>query len=66
LRHRLRQVPHLLDTPPPVVEIVSFNIVGTSVAPTLAVRPCCRHEHYQQVYFDTTRAIHEICVPVHV
>ena len=66
LRHRLRQVPHLLDTPPPVVEIVSFNIVGTSVAPTLAVRPCCRHEHYQQVYFDTTRAIQEICVPVHV
>ena len=66
LRHRLRQVPHLLDTPPPVVEIVSFNIVGTSVAPTLAVRPYCRHEYYQQVFFDTTRAIQEICVPVHV
>ena len=66
LRHRLRQIPHLLDAPAPVVEILSFNIVGTAVAPVLAVRPCCRHEHYAQVYFDTTRAIQEICVPVHV
>jgi small conductance mechanosensitive channel len=66
LRHRLRQVPHLLDTPAPVVEILSFNIIGTSVAPVLAVRPFCRHEHFQQVYFDTTRAIQEICAPVHV
>jgi small conductance mechanosensitive channel len=66
LRHRLRQIPHLLDTPAPVVEILSFTVIGTTVAPVLAVRPCCRHEHYQQVYFDTTRAIHEICVPVHV
>jgi hypothetical protein len=66
LRHRLRQVPHLLDTPSPVVEILSFALVGTAVAPVLAVRPCCRHEHYAQVYYDTTRAIQEICVPVHV
>lgn len=66
LRHRLRQIPHLLDTPAPVVEILSFNIVGNAVAPVLAVRPCCRHEHYAQVFFDTTRAIQEICVPVHV
>lgn len=66
LRHRLRQIPHLLDTPQPVIEILSFNLVGTAVAPMLAVRPCCRHEHYQQVYFDTTRAVQEICVSVHV
>jgi small conductance mechanosensitive channel len=66
LRQRLRQIPHLLDTPSPVVEILSFAIVGTAVAPVLAVRPCCRHEHYTQVYFDTTRAIQEICIPVHV
>jgi small conductance mechanosensitive channel len=66
LRHRLRQIPHLLDTPAPIVEILSFSIVGTSVVPVLAVRPCCRHEHYAQVYFDTTRAIQEICLPVHV
>ena len=46
LRQRLRQIPHLLDTPAPVIEILSFNIVGTSVAPVLAVRPCCRNEHY--------------------
>jgi small conductance mechanosensitive channel len=66
LRHRLRQIPHLLDSPEPIVEIVSFSIVGTSVAPVLAVRPFCRNEHYQQVYFDTTRAIQETCVQVHV
>jgi small conductance mechanosensitive channel len=66
LRYRLRQIPHLLETPDPVVEILSFSLVGTTVAPVLAVRPCCHHEHYQQVYFDTTRAIQEICVPVHV
>ena len=66
LRQRMRQIPHLLDTPQPIVEIVSFNIVGTSVAPLLAVRPFCRNEHYTQVYFDTTRAIQETCVQVHV
>ena len=66
LRQRMRQIPHLLDTPAPTVEIQSFAIVGTSVAPVLAVRPFCRNEHYQQVYFDTTRAIQETCVYVHV
>jgi small conductance mechanosensitive channel len=66
LRRRLRQIPHLLDTPAPIVEILSFNVVGTSVAPVLAVRPFCRNEHYMQVYFDTTRAIQETCVQVHV
>ena len=63
LHQRLRQVPHLLDTPAPVIEIVSFNAVGTAVVPVLAVRPFCRNEHYGQVYFDTTRAIQEICLP---
>jgi small conductance mechanosensitive channel len=66
LRQRMRQIPYLLDTPAPTVEILSFNVVGTSIAPVLAVRPYCRNEHYQQVYFDTTRAIQETCVQVHV
>jgi small conductance mechanosensitive channel len=66
LRQRLRQIPHLLDTPAPIVEIVSFSVVGESIAPVLAVRPCCRNEHYWQIYFDTTRAIQETCVHVHV
>ena len=66
LRQRLRQIPHLLDTPAPVIEILSFNIVGTAVAPVLAVRPFCRNEHYAQVFFDTTRAIQETCAHVHV
>jgi small conductance mechanosensitive channel len=66
LRQRLRQIPHLLDTPAPIVEIVSFSVVGESIAPVLAVRPYCRNEHYWQIYFDTTRAIQETCVHVHV
>jgi hypothetical protein len=40
--------------------------VGTTVAPVLAVRPFCRNEHYNQVFFDTTRAIQEIGIQVHV
>jgi small conductance mechanosensitive channel len=66
LRQRLRQIPHLLETPAPIIEILSFNLVGTSVAPVLAVRPYCRNEHYAEVYFDTTRAIQEVCVYAHV
>jgi small conductance mechanosensitive channel len=66
LRQRMRQIPHLLDTPAPIIEILSFNIVGTALAPVLAVRPFCRNEHYNQVFFDTTRAIQEVCVEVHV
>ena len=66
LRQRMRQIPHLLDTPAPVIEILSFNIVGAAVAPVLAVRPFCRNEHYNQVFFDTTRAIQETCAQVHV
>ncbi len=66
LRQRLRQIPHLLDTPAPVIEILAFNIVGTAVALMLAVRPCCRNEHYVQVFFDTTRAIQDTCAQVHV
>jgi len=66
LRQRMRQIPHLLDTPAPIIEILTFTIVGTAVAPVLAVRPFCRNEHYNQVFFDTTRAIQEVCITVHV
>jgi small conductance mechanosensitive channel len=62
LRQRLRQIPNLLETPEAVVEILSFNVVGTEIAPMLAVRPFCRNEDYGQVFFDTTRTIQEICV----
>jgi hypothetical protein len=56
----------LLDAPLPVVEVLSFGLVRTAVAPALAVRPCCRNEHYPQVDVDATRAIPEICVEQHV
>jgi small conductance mechanosensitive channel len=61
LRQRLRQIPNVLETPSPIIGIMSFGLVGTDVAPVLAVRPFCRTEHFGQVYFDTTQAIQETC-----
>lgn len=54
LRERVREVPNVLPSPAPVVEILTINLVGGTI---LAVRPFCHHEHYWQVYFDTNRVI---------
>ena len=43
------------------IEILSFNVVGTCGGAGSGRAPFCRNEHYGQVYFDTTRAIQEIC-----
>jgi small conductance mechanosensitive channel len=59
--HRLatyvRTIPNVLTTPAAEIEILTFNAQG----PVLAVRPFCRIDHYWQVYFDTNRAISEVC-----
>jgi len=55
LRERVAKIPHVLQDPAPVLEIVEF----TSFGPKLAVRPFCNNEHYWQVYFDTNRVIRE-------
>ena len=52
------QIPNVLDQPAPRVEILTFSATG----PVLTVRPFCRNEHYWQVYFDTNRAINQICI----
>lgn len=53
LAARVAEVPNVLATPAPDVEILEFNSLGTK----LVVRPYCANEHYWQVYFETNRAI---------
>lgn len=53
LRSALASIPHVVADPPPDVEILDFNVIGT----LLAVRPYCHTDHYWQVYFDTNRLI---------
>ncbi len=53
LKTRLAQIPNVLKTPEPSVEILTFNERG----PVLAVRPFCHNDHYWQVYFDANKVI---------
>ena len=53
LREQVKQVPNVLETPEPSVEILEFNAMGS----VIAVRPFCHNSSYWQVYFDTNRAI---------
>ena len=55
LKERLAQIPNVLATPAPVVEILQFTPAG----PLLCVRPYSSNQHYWQVYFDTNRVIRE-------
>ncbi len=45
LRKALLQIPHVLATPEPAVEILTIGATGC----TLAVRPFCRNDHHRQV-----------------
>jgi small conductance mechanosensitive channel len=53
LKPELAAIPNVVADPPPDVEILDFNTLGT----VLAVRPYCHTDHYWQVYFDTNRLI---------
>jgi small conductance mechanosensitive channel len=55
LKERLRQVPNVLGTPEPDVDLLQFTPAG----PLLCVRPYCNNLQYWQVYFDTNRLIRE-------
>ncbi len=55
LKPALAQVPNVMKSPTPDVEILTFNLAG----PVLAVRPYCNNDHYWQVYFDTNRLIRD-------
>jgi small conductance mechanosensitive channel len=56
LKARLPQLPNVVASPAPDVEIVEFNAAG----PLLGVRPYCHNKDYWQVYFDTNKAIQEV------
>lgn len=55
LRERIMNIPNVVTSPAPDLEILEFNLAG----PVLAVRPYCSNNHYWQVYFDTNRVIRE-------
>jgi small conductance mechanosensitive channel len=55
LKERLAQVPNVLSSPAPEVDVLQFTPAG----PQLCVRPYCNNQHYWQVYFDTNRLIRE-------
>jgi len=57
LTARVAQIPNVVKTPAPQVEILEFNPAGA----LLGVRPFCHNNHYWQVYFDTNKAIQEVC-----
>lgn len=53
LKPALATIPNVMTDPPPDVEILDFNSLGT----VLAVRPYCHTNDYWQVYFDTNKLI---------
>ena len=55
LKERAAQIPNVMTSPAPDVEILEFNPHG----PVLAVRPYCHTDHYWQVYFDTNKLIRD-------
>jgi small conductance mechanosensitive channel len=55
LRARIAELPHVLASPPPTVEILEFNASG----PVLSVRPFAENAHYWEVYFATNEAIRQ-------
>ena len=57
LAARIKQIPNVVQTPAPQVEILEFNAAGA----LLGVRPFCHNNNYWQVYFETNKAIQEVC-----
>src|SRR3954468_7532833 len=57
LSERVAKIPNMVGNPAPSVEVLDFNAMGT----VIAVRPFCNNAHYWQVYFDTNKAIVDVC-----
>jgi small conductance mechanosensitive channel len=55
LKIALNEIPGVIESPAPEVEILQFTLAG----PVLAVRPFCSNANYWAVYFATNRAIRE-------
>jgi len=58
LKARLVQIPNVMQSPAPDVEILELNLNG----PKLAVRPYCHTANYWQVYFQTNEMIRDLAV----
>lgn len=54
-REKLDAMPNVLKTPPPLIEILRFNLAG----PVVCVRPYAAPEHFWEVYFATNAMIRE-------
>jgi small conductance mechanosensitive channel len=57
LRARVAQIANIKTDPTPQVEIIEFNAAGSLIG----VRPFCHNNDYWQVFFDTNKAITEVC-----
>jgi small conductance mechanosensitive channel len=57
LGERVARIANVIGQPAPSVEILEFNPMGT----VIAVRPYCHNSHYWQVFFDTNKAINDVC-----
>jgi small conductance mechanosensitive channel len=57
LSERVAKIPNVMAQPAPSVQILEFNPMGAAIA----VRPYCHNSHYWQVYFDTNKAINDVC-----
>lgn len=57
LRAAVTNIPNVLTSPAPEVNVLDINLVG----PVISVRPYCHTDHYWQVYFDTNEAILRVC-----
>ncbi len=57
LSERVAKIPNVLQNPAPSIEVLDFNPLGT----VIAVRPFCHNNNYWQVYFDTNKAIVDVC-----
>jgi small conductance mechanosensitive channel len=57
LAEQVARIPNVVAKPGPQVEILEFNAAGTLIG----VRPFCHNAHYWQVFFDTNKAIQEVC-----
>ncbi|MFM9970782.1 MAG: mechanosensitive ion channel family protein [Burkholderiales bacterium] len=57
LAERVAKIANVVADPSPSVEVLDFNAMGT----VIAVRPYCNNAHYWQVYFDTNKAIVDVC-----
>ena len=57
LKARLLEVPNVLATPAPDVEILEFRAGG----PLVGIRPFTANAHYWQVYFDSNAVIAAYC-----